>query len=223
MPNDKVKRLRTRVRRFVPGAFVFGKGLGLLYSKRSFLRNAGYVLSVRLKRPVRADGSPLPWMTYSAIAIFEKRLAPDATVFEFGSGNSTLFFARLVGKVVSVECDKEWYETLSRDLPPNAELILCHPYEREAYLACLTRQQQDFDVIVVDAEDREGCLHLASTRLSARGVIVLDDADRPPYQAEANRLITLGFKRLDFEGLKPGGIRSYATAVFYRPGNVLGI
>ena len=223
MPNDNVKRLRTRVRRFVPGAFVFGKGLGLLYSKRSFLRKAGYVLSVRLKRPVRADGSPLPWMTYSAIAIFEKRLPPDAAVFEFGSGHSTLFFARLVRKVVSVECDKNWYETLNRDLPPNVELILCHPYEREAYLACLTQQQREFDVIVVDAEDREGCLHLAPTRLSARGVIVLDDADRPPYQAEASRLIALGFKRLDFEGLKPGGIRSYSTAVFYRPGNVLGI
>jgi hypothetical protein len=32
-----------------------------------------------------------------------------------------------------------------------------------------------------------------------------------------------GFKRLDFEGLKPAGIRSYSTAVFYRPGNALGL
>jgi len=221
--NDGVKRFRTRVRRFLPGAFVFGKGLGLLYSRRSFLRNAGYPLSVRLKRPVRADGSPLPWMTYSVISILEKRLTPDVTVFEFGSGNSTLFFARLVGKVVSVECDKDWYETLRRDLPPNVELILCHPYERDAYLASLTRHQQEFDVIVVDAEDREGCLRLAPTRLSARGVILLDDADRQAYAAEAARLVALGFKRLDFEGLKPGGIRSYSTAVFYRPANVLGI
>jgi hypothetical protein len=212
-----------RVRRFLPGAFVFGKGLGLLYSKRSFLRNAGYLLSVRLKRPVRADGSPLPWMTYSVISILEKRLAPDVAVFEFGSGNSTLFFARLVGNVVSVECDKNWYEALNRGLPPNVELILCHPYDRDAYLACLARQQREFDLIVVDAEDRESCLRVAPTRLSARGVIVLDDADRPTYAEEAARLVGLGFKRLDFEGLKPGGIRSYCTAVFYRPGNVLGI
>lgn len=221
--NPKVKRFRTRVRGLVPGLFVFGKGLGLLYSKRSFLRNAGYSLSVRLKRPVRADGSPVPWMTYSAISILEKRLTPDLTVFEFGSGNSTLFFARLVSKVVSVECDRDWYETLSRALPANVELLLCNPYQREAYLAYLTAQDREFDLIVVDAEDREACLRVAPARLSARGVIVLDDADRPSYAAEADRLVDAGFKRLDFEGLKPGGIRLYATAIFYRPGNVLGL
>ena len=221
--NESLKRFRMRVRHLVPGAFVFGRGLGLLYSKRSFLRNAGYLLSVRLKRPVRADGSPVPWMTYSAISILEKRLPPDSTVFEFGSGHSTLFFARLASKVVSVECEREWYETLSKALPANVELLLCSPYEREAYLKSLTGQQREFDVIVVDAEDREGCLRVAPTRLAQRGVIVLDDADRPAYAAEAERLVASGFKRLDFEGLKPAGIRSYSTAIFYRPGNVLGL
>jgi hypothetical protein len=33
--NEKLKRFRTGVRQFVPGTFVFGRGLGLLYSKRS--------------------------------------------------------------------------------------------------------------------------------------------------------------------------------------------
>jgi len=221
--NERLKRFRTRVRHFVPGAFVFGRGLGLLYSKRSFLRNAGYLLSVRLKRPVRADGSPIPWMTYSAISILEKRLTPDTTVFEFGSGNSTLFFARLARQVVSVECEREWHEELSKALPANVELLLCAPYEREAYLKFLTGRQREFDVIVVDAEDREGCLRVAPTRLTPRGVIVLDDADRPAYADEAGHLVASGFKRLDCEGLKPAGIRSYSTAIFYRSGNVLGL
>ena len=59
--------------------------------------------------------------------------------------------------------------------------------------------------------------------MTQRGVIILDDADRPAYAAEAERLVASGFKRLDFEGLKPAGIRSYSTAIFYRPGNVLGL
>ena len=220
---SRLKRVRTRLRKLVPGLFVFGRVLGLVYSKRSFLRNAGYFRSVRLKQPVRADGSPLPWMTYSVISFLEKRLKPDFTVFEFGSGNSTLFFASLVSKVVSVECERSWYEHVRKTLPANVQLLLCEPYRREDYLAHLTGQGREFDVIIVDAEDREACLRVAPTRLSARGVILLDDADRPAYAEEGGRLCASGFKRLDFVGLKPAGINAYTTAVFYRPNNALGL
>jgi predicted O-methyltransferase YrrM len=221
--NPHLKNFRARVRGFVPGLFVIGRGLGLLYSRRSYLRQQGYLLSTRLKQPVRRDGSPIPWMNYNAIAFLEQRLHPDMSVFEFGSGNSTRFFAQRVAKVVSVECDRGWYEKLRGELPPNAELLLCEPYAVDAYLGHLRAQPQPFDMIVVDAEDREACLRAAPERLSERGVVVLDDAERPNYQAGVQHLLALGFKKLDFEGLKPGGIRAYRTSVFYRPENVLDI
>lgn len=219
----RLKKLRNVLRNVIPGAFVFGKGLGLLYSKRSFLRNSGYWLSVRSKQPVRRDGSPIPWMNYSAIAFLESRLTPDLSVFEFGSGNSTRFFARLVRKVVSVECDRSWYEKLNGNLPQNVRLTLCAPYRLDRYLATLTDQGERFDVIVVDAEDRDAVLRIAPDGLTERGVIILDDGDRPAYEGGAQYLRDTGFKRLDFDGLKPGGLRAYRTSVFYRSANVLGL
>ena len=218
-----IKRVRNALRNVIPGAFVFGKGLGLMYSKRSYLRSSGYLLSARLKQPVRPDGSPIPWMNYAAISFLEGRLSRDMKIFEFGSGNSTKFFAARVARVVSVECDKEWFAKVRSGLPANVELVLCAPYDRNRYLDVLLARSEQFDAVVVDAEDREACLNVAPEKLSERGVIILDDADRPAYQDAINAVLARGFRKLDFESLKPGGLRAYRTSVLYRPDNVLGL
>lgn len=55
-----------------------------------------------------------PWLTYDAIALLTRILKdrPYARVFEYGSGGSTLFFARRAAEVVSVEHDPKWAETV---------------------------------------------------------------------------------------------------------------
>lgn len=217
------RQLREVLRPVFPGFFVLAKGIGLLYSPRSFLRNSGYIRSVKTYRPCRADGSPLPWMNYAVIAFLEQRLRREMSLFEFGSGNSTLFFAGLVGKVVSVESDPAWHERVARQVPPGVELILCHPFDEQRYLQALAEQGTAFDVIVVDAKAREACLAECWRWLSPGGVILLDDSSRPRYQAAIEGVMARGFRRIDFEGLKPGGIRAYRSTIFYRDGNVLTI
>lgn len=217
------RRLREIFRPVFPGLFVLAKGLGLLYSPRSFLRTSGYLRSVRSNRPCRADGSPVPWMNYAVVAFLEQRLRAQMSVFEFGSGNSTLFFARLVGKVVSVEVDPAWHARVARQTPPGVKLILCSPFDEARYVATLADQGMRFDVIVVDAAAREACLAECWRWLTPEGVILLDDSARPRYQAAIEGVLARGFRKLDFQGLKPGGIRAYQTTLFYREGNVFGI
>jgi hypothetical protein len=214
---------RDRLRQLVPGAFVLAKGLGLLYSPRSYLRSTGYLRSVASNRPCRADGSPLPWMNYGMIGLLEARLHRGLSVFEYGGGYSTLFFAGLVGTVVSVESNPDWHARITPQLPANARVDLCHPFNAGRYVGALPDQQRAFDIVVVDAEEREACLDIAWQYLTAGGVILLDDAGRPRYAEAMAGLVARGFRRLDFDGLKPGGLRSYRTTVFYRDGNVLGI
>lgn len=55
----------------------------------------------------------LPWMTYDAIAFLERTVTPEMNIFEWGSGGSTLFFAKHCKNVVSIEHDTKWSETLS--------------------------------------------------------------------------------------------------------------
>lgn len=74
------------------------------------------------------QGSALPWMTYPFIEFITKTLQPNHRIFEFGSGSSTLFFAKKVEKVIALESDKKWHEIMRRKLSEanvkNVELIL---------------------------------------------------------------------------------------------------
>jgi len=220
---SRILNFRNLLRPVFPQLFVLAKGLGLLYSPRSFLRSSGYLRSVGANRPCRMDGTPIPWMNYHIVAFLEERLRRDHALFEFGSGNSTKFFAQLVGSVVSVECDPEWYERVRADIPSNVHLILSSPFDEQKYLQVLRDQQTKFDVIVIDAKAREACLGEAHAWLTDRGVLILDDAARVAYQPAIAAILARGFRKLDFEGLKPGGLRAYRTIVFYRDNNALGI
>ncbi|MDM8553380.1 hypothetical protein QUF75_01435 [Desulfococcaceae bacterium HSG7] len=65
-------------------------------------------------RSLNGSKTPLkdvqPWIAFGAIRFLEKHLHEDMHVFEYGIGGSTLFFAKRVKAVVSIEHDKEWYE-----------------------------------------------------------------------------------------------------------------
>ena len=219
---ESFKSFRNSLRRWIPGVFVLGKGLTLIYSKRSFLRESGYFKSVALKRPCRLDGSPIPWVNYGAINFLEERLGSDLDIFEYGSGNSTIFFAGLVNSVTSLECDHGWYEYVKGILPNNASVVFC-PIGDPAYVGAIAEQEKKFDVVIVDAEERVKCMLNAPGFLTDRGVIILDDAARPAYREGVAGLLSRGFRVLPFDGMKAGGINIYRTSIFYRDDNCLGI
>ena len=53
-----------------------------------------------------------PWLTFGAIEFIENIVKPYMTVFEYGSGGSTLFWSQRVEKVFSIEHNKEWYDKM---------------------------------------------------------------------------------------------------------------
>jgi len=55
----------------------------------------------------------IPWITFSATKFLEHTLTKEMVVYEFGSGGSTLFLAKRVKQVYSVEHDKTWFLTVS--------------------------------------------------------------------------------------------------------------
>ena len=220
---EKAKKIRRKLRKYFPRLVVFFKGMSLLYAKRSYLKESGYIESAISYKPIKRDGSPLPWMNYGIIFFLEQRLSKELSLFEYGSGNSTLFFSSLVSSVVSVECDREWYEYVVKILPENVKLILCDPFESATYSKIIQQQGRKFDVVVVDAEDRINCLINAQQSLTDRGVMILDDSKGEGWHSVIDQLQKQGFKKLDFEGLKPGRTSGYRTTIFYRNDNCLGI
>lgn len=73
----------------------------------------------------------VPWITFEARAWLESYLKPDMSVFEYGSGGSTLFISTKVRKLVSIEHHKGWYDRISSALSEkrisNCECVLSGP------------------------------------------------------------------------------------------------
>jgi FkbM family methyltransferase len=91
--------------------------------RRQYLSQSGWLDSAAQKMALR-DGKPLPWFTYSAIAFLERNLPPDLSLFEYGGGQSTLYWADRVKRVVSVDHDPAFGAYMRAALPDNAELRL---------------------------------------------------------------------------------------------------
>jgi predicted O-methyltransferase YrrM len=64
----------------------------------------------------------IPWITFSAIRYLERYLTKEMSVFEFGGGGSTLFFAARVNRLVTVEHDRTWFDDLKKNIPVRAGL-----------------------------------------------------------------------------------------------------
>jgi predicted O-methyltransferase YrrM len=73
----------------------------------------------------------LPWLTFAAIRRLNRILRPSMRIFEYGSGGSTLFFARRAASVTSIEHDPHWSEIVATSLQThgysNCELRLIQP------------------------------------------------------------------------------------------------
>lgn len=187
---------------------------------RIALKEYGWILSARSANSVDANGNPLPWITYPAIDILKSRVNKSLRIFEFGCGNSTLWWAEHTGIVHSVEHDKNWFEKMKKLVPKNVSLDLV-PLEYGGAYSKNSQEHGPYDIIVIDGRDRVNCMKNSIANLSDRGVIVLDNSDRKEYLEGIRFLVDHGFKQLPLRGLAP--IVNYVseTSLFYRPENVL--
>ena len=103
------------------------------------------------------------------------------SLFEFGSGYSTLFYSKLVRTVISVEHDKVWFNLMESKIPDNVSLIYKEKDIDGNYCRSITEFKQEFDVVVVDGRDRVNCAKQAIGKVSKIGVIILDDSGRERY------------------------------------------
>ncbi|WNC71297.1 glycosyltransferase family 25 protein [Thalassotalea psychrophila] len=72
------------------------------------LKPQGWCESVKQQVPVDVSGDALPWWTYPSIEFMETVISQNTRVFEFGCGNSSLWWQKRVFQVVSVDHDLEW-------------------------------------------------------------------------------------------------------------------
>lgn len=171
----------------------------------------GHALSLRRREPVDASGRPLPWFTYPAIEYLRQLDFSGRSVFEFGSGGSTVFWCERAARVVSVEHDEAWHDRVRRRLPENGELVFAP--DAADYVGALERRPENFDVIVVDGVERRACCGAALRKLAPGGLVILDNADW--HQKSAAVLREAGLLEVDMTGFGPINDYTWTTSLFF--------
>ena len=174
----------------------------------------GYLRSVADEKPLDADGKPYPWYTYPALEYLHQLDFSDKTIFEYGCGHSTLFWAARAASVVSVEHNPQWYELVRGKIPDNCTLV--HEPESDAYAAAISRFDRQFDVIVIDGlvtgRTRLKCARAAVPYLREGGMIILDNSDWLPESAR--HLRAAGLIEVDMTGFAPINDYTCPTSFF---------
>ena len=195
----------------------------LSFGIKGYLAEIGWFVANNNMASVDINKQPIPWFTYSFIDFLAVRLTNSQSIFEYGSGNSTRYFAERVKNITSLEHDKMWYEQGRKNKPRNAELIYCELDENGNYCRGAKNTKQKFNIIIVDGRDRVNCCIQSIDSLSDDGVLILDDSERAQYNEGRDALINNGFKEISFSGISPGLFYRKETSVFYRNNNCLGL
>ncbi len=178
-----------------------------------------------------------PSITFGARAWLLETLRPDAKVFEWGSGGSTLFLAARVAELVSVEHDAGWHRRIGAILEArrvrNCRHVLAEPEPASEateprYLSSRRRYKDQsfesyvrivdawpdghFDLVFVDGRQRVACGRHALAKIRPGGHLLLDDSQRPEYDELRNLL--RGFPSRDFFGLGPYQARPWQTTAW---------
>lgn len=123
----------------------------------------------------------IPWLSPKAIEFFGGILSPEYNVLEFGAGGSTLWLSERVATVESYEPIREWREEVQKRAGGNVTLLSEPNFSPVDY----------YDLIFIDGEpvrERGDWLILSIVMVKPNGWVVLDNANRPEYAKQREKL-----------------------------------
>ena len=170
--------------------------------------------TIRERRSVNALGAPIPWYTYPAIEYLSSFDFSECDIFEYGAGNSSLFWAGRSRYVVSVEDSEDWVGHVNNMALPNQ--IIIHRGTEDDYVSALSEQGKSFHIVVIDGKWRRRCTDEAMRYLEDGGMIVLDNSDRTIELDCSKVLRDHGFLQVDFSGFGPINGYCWTTSVFIK-------
>ncbi len=128
-----------------------------------------------------------PWLTKSANLILQSILKDSDVGLEFGSGRSTMWTAKRLAFLTSVEHDESWYQKVNGLLKEsnlsNVEYIFCpenhHVGEQEAEYPRIAERFADnsLDYVLIDGIYRDICANAVVDKVGEGGVLVIDNVN----------------------------------------------
>ncbi len=180
----------------------------------------GQYNSIKQNLSIDSKNNPLPWLTYPSIEYLRNLDLTNETIFELGSGFSTLWFAKRSKKVFSVETDELWYNKIVGELSSfdNVEIDLVN----ENHGNEIFKGIEESDLIFIDGLDREDALDyiIENIDISKIKCIVVDNSEWESVFKKIQQFVEYS-KWVDFEFVGFGPINRYvwSTHVLMNPEN----
>ncbi len=144
----------------------------------------------------------LPYMNSEEISDLITYIDKDTEMLEIGGGNSTLFFSKIVKRLVTIEHNKEWGDKISNDMkvvskcdwkihviepsfPQSHPFQPAEPGQFDNYVNFISNlEKEQFDVVLVDGRDRVRCTLASIPLLKKGGILIIHDFwNRPKYHS----------------------------------------
>lgn len=198
--------------------------LEVYFFSKKYLKPKGWFESRYLHQPIDSNSLPLPWFTYSSIHFIEQKLTiKPMRVFEFGSGNSTLWFSSKVENIVSIENNEDFYLKMKKKLSLINNVSYSLNELNNNYSSKILEYENEFDIVIIDGRERVKCTKNSIKALRENGVIIFDNSDRIKYEEAYSYLAKLQFKKIDFKGVGPISHSEWQTTIYYRDNNCFNI
>ena len=173
------------------------------------------------------------WWPFKAMELIEARFSgSEVSVFEWGSGASTIWMARRGYQVVSVEHDQKWEVAVrfkAQELNLSYKSVIKTPITSSSpqvtslksgfegldfhdYVAEIHKYEL-FDLIVIDGRARVNCLIAARSHLKPGGIILFDNSNRKRYRHE----IAKDWSEIVIRGLTPASPFITQSSILAQP------
>ncbi|GAB4165119.1 MAG: hypothetical protein Fur0032_01650 [Terrimicrobiaceae bacterium] len=172
----------------------------------------GHSLTARTGKPTDASGNPIPWYTYPFLDYIAGWETSDWAVLEFGSGQSTLYWAARTARVIAYESKMEWFERNRQLSPANVELRHFAGPETLAELAHFPAVPR---LVIIDGWCRMHCAAASLKAFGTRPLYILDNSDWLPQACTTLR--DAGLMEFRFHGFGPVNGYAWATSLFASP------
>ena len=183
-----------------------------LSNYRILSQRFGQYRTMKLWDCVDSNDDPIPWYSYPAIEYIKQLDLSDKSIFEYGSGNSTMFWASRCKKLVSVEDNREWFDKIKAKIPATVEYNLFE--QKEDYIESIRKFSNEFDVIIIDGSHRYDCAVEALKKLRNDGFIILDNSDWKELTSKLLRDADL--IEVDMSGFGPINGYTWTTSFYLR-------
>ncbi|MEO1206165.1 MAG: class I SAM-dependent methyltransferase [Pseudomonadota bacterium] len=123
-----------------------------------------------------------PWLPKQAVDLLDQLLRPTDVVVEFGAGRSTLWLAKRVVHLTSIESNQDWAKRTSDKLEalarPGSQSVVFAETVEDTVAPIMGMPDASVDVVLVDGAHRDHCAHAALAKLKPGGVLVIDNVNR---------------------------------------------